>query len=170
MKYFDFLLNKKNISRGFTLIEMLVYLGLFSILILLITEIFFSALDVQLESRSTSDVEQDGRFILARLMYDIENTQSITTPASAGQQNSTLQITVNGIGYTYAVNSGDLQLTNDKGVNILNSYDITVSNLTFTRLGVLGKPTITVNLTLTSKTKRTAGAESKSYQTTMGLR
>lgn len=160
---------------GFTIIESLVYMGLLIILITILSLLFSSILDVQLESKSTSSVDLDGRYIIAKLIYDMHMMQTsspvndtIITPSTPGGSSSTLNFTVNSINYTYSLSSGNLQLVNDKGTNNLNGVDTTVSALQFTRIGTgASTDTIRVTFTVTSKIIRNAGAESRSYQTTI---
>lgn len=158
-------------KRGFTLIELLMYMGLLTILLAVLTQILITVLDAKLVSEATSAVEQDSQFILSRLMYDISRGQTITTPASLGQTSSTLQINISGINFTYALDEGDLKLTNDAGTNTINSFGTTVSDLTFQRLGKSGgKNTIKVGFTITSKTARKDRPETRTIQTTIGVR
>jgi prepilin-type N-terminal cleavage/methylation domain-containing protein len=162
----------KTIS-GFTLIELLIYMGILSILLVVLSQIFGSVLDAQLESESTSAVHRDGRFILSKLSYDIHKAQSIVTPAAIGNQSTSLQLTIEGINYTYTVSSGNLEITSGLETNNLNSGDTTVSNLTFTRIGnsvANAKNTVRITYTITSKIVRPKGMETKDFQTTIGIR
>lgn len=157
-------------QRGFTLVEMLVYIGVLSLLLMALSNVFGMIVDTQLESRSTSDVDQDGRYIIARLIYDTHQAANIITPSSPGSQSATLQISVNSINYTYSLNNGNLELTNDQGTNQLNSASTTVSGVSFTRIGNGDNTdTIRANFTVTSTTTRNSGAESRAFQTTFGL-
>src|SRR4051812_22940217 len=101
-----------HLRRGFTLVEFLVYMGLLSILLTVMTSIFFSILDVSAEAESISSVEQDGNFILQRFIYDISNAESIALPSSYGVNSSSLQLSINGINYSYSISNGMLQLSN----------------------------------------------------------
>ncbi len=171
----QFRLVRKDV-RGFTIIELLVYMGIFTILIATLTEIFFSILDARRESDATSNVEQNGRYILSRLFYDIKRSQSISTPTAPGQQSSTLQLVINGITYSYAPDgNGNLQITYNPGTGSLTDnltgYDASISSVNFKRLGNSGgKNTIQVNFTLSSKTIRKSGVEIRNYQTSIGTR
>lgn len=161
--------------KGFTITELVLYMGLLIILITVLSMVFSSILDVQLESKSTSSVELDGRYILTKLIYDMHSMQTdsptndtIITPVTLGQPSSTLNFTVNSINYSYALNNGNLELTNDKGTNNLNGTDTIVSGLQFTRIGTgANTDTIRVSYTLTSRIRRNAGPETRSYQTTI---
>ncbi len=164
---------KQSYAKGYTLIELLIYMGVLTLLIASLSSIFSTVLDVGLESQSSSDVEQDGKFILSRLLYDINSADTINVPASPGQQGATLQITSNAINYTYATDgNGNFQITDANGTDNLNSYDTTVSNLNFLRIGNGGSNTDTVKITftVTSKTSRTTGKpETRNFSTTVGL-
>lgn len=158
---------------GFTLVELLIYIGIMSILFTILAQIFSSIIDVQLESEANSAVQQEGRFILSRFTYDIHRANTIVTPGALGGQSNSLQLTINGVNYTYALVSGNLQLTNALGTNNLNGPDISVSNLSFTRLGnsvANAKNTIQISYTVTSKVVRPKGPETKDFQTTIGIR
>lgn len=165
----------KSEQAGFTLTELILYMGLLIVLITILSQTFASILDVQLESKSTSSVDLDAKFITAKLIHDMNKMQTdpptndnIVTPSAPGQISSTLNFTVNSINYIYSLNNGNLQLVNDKGTNKLNSVDTTISGLQFTRIGAgTSNDTIRVNFTLTSKTKKNAGPETRNYQTTI---
>ena len=158
-------------SKGFTLVEMVLYMSLLSLLTILMVDIFASSLDIQLESQAASSVEQDGRFLLSRLSYDIQNAQSAILPTPRGAIGNSLQIKVNDINYTYSVNNGNLELTNNNGTDVLNSIDTNVSNVSFQRLGTgVEKESVQVQFSVKSKIMRTNVIETKTFQTTIGLR
>jgi hypothetical protein len=158
----------KNLQRGFTITEMLLYMGLLTILVGILGSIFGSIIDTQLESNALSNVDQDGRYIMAKLIYDFHASQSITTPTTPGQQTSSLQIIVNSQNYTYSLNNSNLQLVNNLGTNQLNSIGSTVSNLSFLRIGTGdNNDTVKVRFTLTSSASRTKGPEIRNFETTL---
>jgi|SRR5579885_212479 len=157
-------------TSGFTLVEMLVYMVILMLFVSIFSVVFREIVDVQLESQATSSVDQDEQFIIARLTHDMQQASAIVVPASAGQQTSTLQITVNSVNYTYSLTGGNLQITNNNGTDNLNSVGTTVSGLTFQRIGSGDiHDTIQVSFTLSSTTQRSGGPETKTYQTTLGL-
>jgi type II secretory pathway pseudopilin PulG len=156
---------------GFTIPEMLLYMGILSILLFVFTGVFSTSLDIQKETAAASSVEQDGRYLLARLMYDIQRADTLVTPVNSGDTTNTMQLTIAGIVYTYSLANGNLMLANNNGTDALNSVETGVSDLTFQRIGnTNGKPTVKINFTLTSKTIQAKGAEIRNYQTTAGLR
>ena len=168
-------LELRNSSKGFTLIEIILYMALLSIFLLTLTDIFVSILDVQLESDATSAVEQDGRFLLSRLAYDINRANAITTPGAIGSSSNSLEMTIAADTYTYTLSGSDLQLTVNFGtLNNLNGSETAVSNLSFQKIAnsaVVGtKETIKINFTISSVTQRTQGPEVRNFQTTIGRR
>lgn len=158
-------------NKGFSLVELLIYIGLLTILMTILTRMFTSITDVQLSSEATGAVEEDGRYIYTRFAYDVGRASSVVTPASLGSQSSTLTILIDGVANTYSLSSGNLMLANGQGAQQLNSVGSTISNLTFERLGnVNGKDSIQVNYTVSSTTQQVNGQDTKNIQTTIALR
>lgn len=159
-------------QAGFTLVELIMSMGILSILVGVMTTMFGQIIDTSLESRATSGLDQDGRYIVAKLTHDMQQATDIVTPAAPGSTTSpSLTIKINSIDYTYSLDaSGNLQLVNDLGTNVLNGYTTQVNDLTFQRLGIGNTTdTVQVKFRLTSKIKQSKGSETKSFQTTIGL-
>ena len=160
-------------QKGITLVELLLYMGILTILLTILTSVFTSALDVQSESNAVSSVEQDGNYILARLAYDVRRAQNINIPATNGTTSNSFQIVVDGINYTYSIDvNNNLILVNNLGTNNLSNYATSISNFLVTRLGNTGgiENTLKINFTVTSRTKRISGYEVKDFQTNLSLR
>jgi Tfp pilus assembly protein PilW len=155
------------LKKGFTIMELVLYMGLFIILLTVLAQLFTAAIESQLSSQMFSYVQQDGRFILSRLQYDIENASSVTTPGAIGATSTSLAIVNNGTTYTYSL-TGSNVLVN--GIQ-LNGFNTAVSNLSFQKIGNSGgKPTVKLSFTITSLTKKNSIAEVKNFQTTAGLK
>jgi len=164
---------QKRLQEGFTLIEAVIYMGILSILLVAMSSIFASIVDVQLDSTSTSSINQDGRYILSKLLYDVKSSSTIVAPVTPGVQSGTMQLTINSVNYTYsASSSGIFKVVNTSTweANALNSYDTSISGLTFTRVGNGGSSdTIQVSFTVNSRNIERAGiVQSQSFQTTLG--
>lgn len=158
-------------SKGFTFVELLLYMGLLSLFLLVQTQILTSVLGVRLESEANSAIVQDARFILARVIYDINRADNIVLPATPSAQSETLSLTIYNVSNTYSLSGENLIIANNLGSNNLNSYGTKISSLSFKRLGNAGgKNTITISFTLESTTQREYGSETKTIQTTVGLR
>ena len=160
-------------APGVTLVELLLYMGIFAILLTLLTTIFSQITAVQLEADATSSIQLDGRYVLSRLSYDIHRADAIVSPVLGGQA-STMQLTINGSTYTYNVDgSGNLIVTDGAGaVSMLNSYNTTIPSITFQQVGNFagGDSTIQITYTVTSRTEESKGPVSRSFSTTVGLR
>jgi type II secretory pathway pseudopilin PulG len=158
-------------NKGFTLVELLLYMALMTIFFGVLTNLFVATLDVKKESEATSAVEMDGKYILTRFGYDINRASAIGTPGTLGQTTSNMVLTIGGVTQTYALSSGNLTLTVNGQTANLNGSETTISGLSFQRLGNSGgEPDIQIKFTATSTTKRPKGPEVRNYQTTVGLR
>lgn len=160
------------IKKGFTIVEMLIYLGLLAGFIAILTGILLSVFDIQLESAAGSAVDHDGRYILARLAYDIRRADAITSPAAAGSTSTTLGLTIAGSPYTYSVSGTDFQLAAPAGTANLTGLDSQISSFSVTRLGnPSGKHSLQITFTLTSAvTSVNQRPQIRNYQTTVDLR
>lgn len=164
----------KNKQKGFSLVEILVYMGLFSILLIPLMKLFTSTVDVRLESEATSSVAQDGRYILSKLSYDIHRASTVNSP-SLGNSDSTLHISGTGIDYTYKVDGDNLVVINNivgLAEDSLNSEGTTIPQITFNTLGNgTGKKVVQVSVQVQSKVIRQGNRkELKTFQTIVGTR
>lgn len=166
-----FLNKSKNKSNGFTLVELVVYMGIVMIFMLVLTDILEAILNTRLSSQSTSEVAQDGRFIYTRLIYDINRSSGVILPLNIGDTSTSLQATISGSLNTYSLSSGNLILNDSTTSAQLNSVDTSVSNLTFTRIGNPGgKNTFQIKFTVTSKIPTKGAVDAEVFQTTAGPR
>lgn len=145
-------------KKGFTLVELLLYMALLGVFLVVLTNALVASLQSQLESASTSLVDIDSRFILSRLAYDVSHAASISLPVGEGQTATSLELSSG----TYSVVNNNLILNG----NQLNSYDSSVSGFSVTRVGngANKKDTVIIDFTVTSADL------SRSYETTLGLR
>lgn len=163
---------KRRKDLGFTIVEFLLYIGIFSIFLVVTLEMFSSIFDIQLESEATSSVSSDGKYIIQRFTYDVNRASSISVPAAYGSSDTSLTLVINGQNYIYSLNSGHLTLENETmgTIDQLNSSESSLSNLSFVKLDGGGKDTVQISFTLTSDAKRRGGQEVRSFQTSAGLR
>lgn len=158
-------------TKGFTVVEMLLYMGLLSGFLVVLATIFTAALDVSSESQSFTRVEEDGRYILLRLEYDIARSQAVTIPTTLGHSANVLALTIGGVTETITVSGTNLTISDATGTNMLNSFGSQVSGFTVIRLGNPGgKESVTVDVTVTSTTQRTSGPEIRVFHMTQGVR
>jgi type II secretory pathway pseudopilin PulG len=157
--------------KGYTLVELLLYMGLLTIILGVMLSIFTSIIDMQIGAQATSNVAQDGRFIYTRLIYDINSADSVQEPADLGQTTQILTLTKDGEQYSYLLSSGNLIQSTADGANALNGIGTTVTNLSFQRIGNEGgKHTFQIVFDITARGDIDGTPETKRFQTTAGLR
>lgn len=153
---------------GFTLVELLIYMGLLTILMTILTRLFTATIDVQLSSEATGGIEEDSRYIYSRLAYDLSRADTFVVPEIPGSSANTLTIMVGPETYTYRLDGTNLILVNNTGEGVLNSYMTGISNITFTLLGSeTGKKSIQVTYVITSTIQSSSGSVSRNITTTI---
>lgn len=160
-------------TKGTTIIELVIYMGLLTIFMSLLMSLLTATLNFKTKSESISAVQQDARFILLRLSYDVYNADSVIVPASLGNPEDSLSMVSSGSGVTFAVDANDdLIQTIDGMATKLNGSDTKVTEFSVESLGVLGEdPTIKVNLTIEGRTTILGNrVETETIETTLGLR
>jgi Tfp pilus assembly protein PilE len=162
----------KKFQKGITIVELIVYIGLLSIFMLVLLDVFVTILNSKLESESTSALNQDARYIYSKLSYDVANADSMTLPSTVSPTGSTLTITTSGVTHTYSLDgSGNINLTTGGTTMKLNSIDTNLSNLTFTRLEAPNaKPMVKISYTVNSLIELKSGEATRTIDTTFGLR
>lgn len=160
-----------NKVAGFTLVELLIYMGILSVILIVLTDILVAAFGVQASSQSTSQVAQDGRYIYSRLIYDINQASDVSTPSALGNTTNTLTLNKDGTTYTYALSGANLVVTDNSGTYQLNSVDTSLSSLQFQRIGNPGgKHTFRISFTVNGIINLNGRFDSKAFLTTAGLR
>src|SRR5689334_20376440 len=109
-------------NKGFTMVELLLYMGLLAIFLTMLTRLFTATLDVQLGSEATGMVEEDSRYIYSRFAYDISRANAVVVPVALGISSNTLTIMIGSVANTYSLSGTNLMLANNLGAGALNSY------------------------------------------------
>lgn len=157
-------------SAGFSLVELLLYLSLFSILILIILEIFITTLEIETRVWSDSVTAQDGQYVLTRIAYDIRRAEQIIQPADFGAAGSELRLEIEGQELVYEVVGDELILTDGGGSYHLLSSGTDVNGLSFTKIGSPQElESIEIDFQIGSPDEQLWG-ESRQYKTTVGMR
>lgn len=173
-KHTSLTVNKKDAKiKGYTLIELLLYIGLLSVFIGVLTGLFGMAVDIFLGSQSDSGLARDSNYLINKLSYDISRAQSVTTPANLGDSTNSLSLLINNVSYTYALDTdGNLVYSNNLGSFILNSYAAKITNLNFTRTGNSGgiEASIKTAITFESRVRQSKGTDTSEVNTTYTVR
>lgn len=161
--------HKKN-SAGYTLVELIIYFALVSLLFIQLTSLFITVLDAKKDTQALSSVERDGQFIYSRMLYDIARADALLEPASLGETSNRIRLTIDGQEYIYEISGSILTLSIGGSPSLLHTRT-QASEFSATRLGkVGGLHTVKLQFRITSPIQENRGPENKLYQTTIGLR
>ena len=120
-------------NSGFTLIEMLVYLGLFSILIGGALVAAFGIFESNGRNQTKAIVQTEGQFLTAKIDWALSGIQSVDSPPD-GTPGALLQVTKYG-GGTIKISLSSPNVEIQRGVasaKILNNSNVEIKNLLFT--------------------------------------
>lgn len=158
-------------KKGFTLVELVVYMGIMSILLVIFIDMFAILVNKQLETEASSSVQQDENYLFARFSYDFGQTKSIILPSMPSTPSGTLRLLIGSTTYDYYASSSSLIATSSGAINQLNSIDTTISNLSFQRLGTgNSNDVIQMKCDISSSTKEQSGYKVTHFATTFGIR
>ncbi|MCX7997278.1 MAG: hypothetical protein N2691_06035 [Patescibacteria group bacterium] len=160
-------------QSGFTLVEFLLYTGLLTVVIMVVSMMFSSITEIQIESESTSAISQDESFLVNRFAYDIRRAEDILLPAREGDSSSTLQLRIDGETYQYAIIDGNLFLTTGGESYRLNGDGTSVASVQFQRFGNPGGlPTVryTIQLVSTALKPGESAPRTQTVSATVSLR
>ncbi len=158
-------------QRGDTLVEMLIYMGLFAGFLALLSGLFVSTLDIQQQSLDSAEIEQDSQYLFSRIQYDVSRANAITTPASEGATSSALVLTTPSGKITYAKVNNQLQITDPSGSSILTSPDIALTTVSFQRLGSSAQSdSLKIQFHLQSINLQNSVPENRDINMTLGIR
>lgn len=174
MKQIKLKTNKiKKSTNGFTLVEMLIYMALLSVFIIVLSSMFLSLFDAKFESNTTTYIEQDNKYIFARMSYDIRRADIINSPqatVSASSKIQKLSLTSGSETIEYSLNNGNLILSVNGVADILNNSQIEVNDLNFKRYSGSDNDLIEVIIKLNSKSAAVKDEEAKVYKMLIGTR
>lgn len=140
MKHIAYNTNKKT---GFSLIEIIIYVGIFSMIIFSISYFMNMLNTTRVHNQNILEVESQGESIVRNITYKIRNAKSINLP-TAGNSGSSLSLEMadSNINPTvYSVVNGVIYIKEGMGNDIaLSNNKVNINNLTFTNEGAMNKP------------------------------
>lgn len=157
-------------QKGLSLIELIIYFALFSILITLVAKFLFDLKTLQLETQSHLSLNREARFLFLEIQKSLRAAQSIDSPAPGETGDS---LSLNGGEIIYSLTpEGILEKTNLSGTFPLHSSKVYFHQLSFTRSADLNqKENIQIQMELKSQRLLEGKREkSLSLQTTVSLR
>lgn len=149
--------------KGFTLIEVIIYIALFSILIFGAFGTVFSILESASKIDETITIEEEGNFLLRKINWVLSSNDSLNPPTVSGSPCSQT-LTVNKI--SFSLNPIILRINTILGINYiemkegpgsyipLTSANARITCLSFIQIPISGNgPSgITANITMDGKT------------------
>lgn len=169
-------MNTKFSQSGFTLIELIVSLGLATILLGAIFGLYLASSQMRARINATAEVEQQGLQAMEIITQTIRNSSAISNP-STGASGASLTLSVPTVAKSptiFSLSNGQLQIKEGtSAVTPITSNRVSVSNLTFQNLTAAGSGgLVRVTFTLGSnyQTGKMANVYSKTFVTSAALR
>lgn len=139
--------------RGFTLVELLLYVAIASIIILTTSLFFASLLESRVKNQSIAEVEQQGVYVMQLITQTVRNAALIISPAE-GASAGTLSadtITAGNNPTVFDLSAGTIRMKEGAAAVVpLTNTRLSGSGLTFQNLSRTGTPgTIRIQFTLT---------------------
>ena len=120
--------------KGFTLIEVLLYLAMLAVFVVVISPFWQGLLDITEKGKAMNTVNTEGQFIMTKVLQRIRESDSITSPI-AGNSSSTLNLTYTNVNLNptiFDLSSGSLMLSEGPNpFSSLNSPDVIISEVVF---------------------------------------
>lgn len=155
-------------QKGYTLIELLMYISIVSVLLVSVALFYGQSLDARVKGQSIIEVEQQGQLAMQHITTAIRNATSITLPAAAGTGSQlTLVVPTGALSPTVFNLSGTtLQITEGAASAVpLTNSKVQVTSLTFRNLTRSGTPGV-VQVSITISRVNTANRNEYDYQKT----
>jgi Tfp pilus assembly protein PilW len=144
-------MNKKN-PKGFTLIEMLLYIAITSAMLLAISVFLMALIQSRVKNQTIAEVDQQGIQVMQMLTQIARNAEAITSPAQGASASS---LTLDVISATndptiFNLSNGVINITEGTGTTVaLTNSQVTADSLTFKNLSRTSTPgTIRIQFTL----------------------
>lgn len=134
---FNKITNRKY-KRGFSLLEMLLYVTLFASVIAVISVFFVSMIGSKQRSQAIGEVEQQSQLIMDKILSEIRNADFITNPTK-GSTDNVLVLDSSGQSTTFNLITGNIFI--ERGASSptqLNNDLVAVSGLFFANYGNTG--------------------------------
>lgn len=153
----QYLSNNKNTSHGFTLLELLLYVSLATIL-LLATALFLSVLlEARVKNQTIAEVEQQGVQVMQTITQTIRNSTVINSPirGTSAQSLSLDTLTATNNPTVFSTSGGTVYVTKGGASTVpLTNSRVASSGIIFSNLSRFGTPGVVhVQFTLSAVNK-----------------
>jgi prepilin-type N-terminal cleavage/methylation domain-containing protein len=130
-------IKKNNIfesKRGYTLLELLIYIAVLSVMTVIVADTFIMLSKGQGNIEAKSELNSNLNFALEKIKRDVSAASALNEPFTAGGSSSVLDVTVGADSVKYALDNG--RLTRQVGLqapDYITSDKVKVSSLNFSR-------------------------------------
>lgn len=123
-------------TRGFTLIELIIFIGIFTVSVIGLMTLLVVITGVQTKEAASSEVSSQSQFLLQQLQYYIQNARIVDMTRDVSTSTLTLREFLSAQDPTYitlATGTVYIQQSASGTLNALTSNKVNVSQITFTR-------------------------------------
>lgn len=167
-------LNTIKNQKGFSFLELIIYIAIFAIFLMVIVNIFSIIVSSYAKEEARAEVRQNLRFAIEKITDEIHSASDITQPAADGASGNVLILTVNGMPAQFSISGGILQKTTGVITENITSDKVTIdiSSDIFRRVGnANAKPAIQIILKISYNDEGKPYYKfSQTIQTTVSLR
>ncbi len=151
------------LNEGFTLIEILIYIGLVSVFLIICTSFAWTVINSKIKNQAILEVQQNARFTIERMIQEIHAAEDINIAQSDFNINlalpenngKKLSLKMGDVGVDpteFDVASNILQIKQGtNGPYALTSSNVRVTDLTFTNLSTSSSKTKNIKIRLTTE-------------------
>jgi len=135
---------KKDNKIGFTLVELIIYMGLFATVLLLITGFLWMIILGNIKEAAYQEVQQNSRFAMTKIEQEIKKAVGINSPIPGSSSNTLILRMADSSLTSFDISGGKLRMT--KGINsyYLTTDQVIINNnsLQFTNNSYVNTPGI----------------------------
>lgn len=123
-------------KKAFTIIELLIYTAIFSMVVVALISILVSMFRLQTTQTATAEVNQQGQYLAQQIQYDVSSARLVDMTQDVATSTLVLRESTNAYNPTKITLSGGVLYFQQGTLGILqalNSSKVSVSNVSFTR-------------------------------------
>ncbi|HEY0980358.1 MAG TPA: prepilin-type N-terminal cleavage/methylation domain-containing protein [Candidatus Paceibacterota bacterium] len=139
----------KNTNKGYSLLELLVYVALFAMISVLLVHSLVVLMRTYASAQGFRRLQNNGELIIERITREVRDAESIST-GTFGTHPGTLTLASGGDTVAFAVSNGAATITENSTTGILSTSQVAVTNMVFRRITTPVGEGVKVELTLTA--------------------